>query len=83
MNGRVIVDFALVEGAMIRMLGLVERRGFRVRGLEMRQEGASGCVTLEVEARDPGRRLDVLDLQLRRLSEVRKVFLFPASMSAQ
>jgi acetolactate synthase regulatory subunit len=82
MNGRVIVDFSIVEGAMIRMLGLVERRGFRVRGLEMRQEGASGCVTLDLEARDPARRLDVLDLQLRRLAEVRKVFLFPASMGS-
>ena len=66
---RLNIAFAPGEGALVRMLGLVERRGFDVRGVSM----ADGSMTLDVEARDGSRRLDMLDLQLRRLVDVRDV----------
>ena len=75
MNARVTVDLTAVDGAMVRLLGLVERRGFRLRGVAMTEqgEGETASVTLDIEPRDAGRSLETLDLQLRRLIEVRDV----------
>lgn len=73
MSERIAIDFAPAEGAVIRILGLVERRGFIVRAIAMADGDGVGRMTLDVEARDAGRRLDVLDLQLRRLHDVREV----------
>jgi len=73
MSGRISIDFAVAEGAALRMLGLIERRGFEVRGISMAQQDGLGSLTLDVEPRDPGRRLDVIAGQLRRLNEVRQV----------
>ncbi len=77
MNGRINIDFDVAEGAVIRMLGLVERRGFDVRGVGMTEHpgGETASMTLELAARDSDRRLEVLDLQLRRLHGVRGVAL--------
>ena len=69
MSARLTIAFAPGEGAVVRMLGLVERRGFKLCGIAM----AEGEMTLDVEPRDAGRKLDMLDLQLRRLVEVRDV----------
>jgi len=66
---RLTIAFAPGEGALVRMLGLVERRGFDVRAITM----AAGSMTLDVEARDPLRRIDALGLQLRRLVDVNDV----------
>ena len=71
----VTIAFAPGEGAVVRMLGLVERRGFTVRSIVM----SEGSMTIDVEARDASRRLDVLDLQLRRLHEVRDVQIAQAA----
>ena len=78
MSGRIDVDFAFAPGAVLRMLGLVERRGFDVRGIEM--DGAAGSLSLVVEARDSGRRLDVVAGHLRRLHDVRSVSFTPAGV---
>ena len=66
---RVTVEFTPGEGALVRVLGLVERRGFDVRGIAM----AGGSMTIDLNPRDPSRRLEMLDLQLRRLADVRDV----------
>jgi acetolactate synthase regulatory subunit len=55
------------------MLGLVERRGFRVRSIAMREEGEAGSLALDLQADGPSRSLSVLALQLGRLKEVRNV----------
>ena len=73
MTGRIDVEFDLGEGAMLRVLGLVERRGFEVRGMTMRERGQGGSLRLDVRARDTGRRLDVIAGHLRRLVDVRAV----------
>ena len=73
MNGRMVIGFEPADGAVIRMLGLVERRGFVVRRIAMADEGGSGSLTVDVEPRDPSRRLEVLELQLARLQEVRSI----------
>ena len=78
MSGRVVIDFRPEEGAVPRIVGLVERRGFELRGMSM----VGGALTLELEPRDPGRRLDLLDRQLCRLDGVSKVSVFSPPVSA-
>ena len=73
MTGRVTIDFAAAEGAVVRMIGLVERRGFRVRRIAMAEEADNASLTLDVQPLDAKRSFDVLALQLGRLHEVQKV----------
>lgn len=73
MSGRLSIDFTDGEGAVVRLLGLVERRGFHVRSISMAGEGEQASMQIHVEPRDAGRSLDVLDLQLRRIVGVRSV----------
>jgi len=72
-TARLTIDFTPAEGAVIRMIGLVERRGYIVRGLAMNEAGESASLTIEVEPRDAGRRVDVVAQQLGRLVDVNKV----------
>ena len=77
MNGRIEIGFALHEGAVMRLLGLVERRGFEVRGISMAEAAdGEGAIALDVRARDSGRSLEVVALQLKRLHDVRNVTCF-------
>ena len=73
MSARIQIDFAPAEGAVLRMLGLVERRGFELRRIAMAEENGRGSLSLDVAPRDAGRRLDVIAGQLRRLHEVQTV----------
>lgn len=73
MSGRIEITFSPGEGALPRMLGLVERRGFVVRGIAMAENSSAASIAIDVEARDPLRRLDVLSRQLQRLVDVRSV----------
>lgn len=84
MSNRISIEFAIAEGAVLRMLGLVERRGFLVSGIGMteHEDGETASMMIEVVPRDDGRRLDVLDLQLRRLHGVRRVSLFSPSIAS-
>lgn len=66
---RIAIDFRPAEGAAIRIIGLVERRGFRVTRIAM--DAGEEAMTLTLEPRDPGRGLDVLARQIDRLHDVR------------
>ena len=68
-GGRFVVragKFEAVEGAVLRMIGLVERRGFRIRKVAMSEQpcGRRGSLALLVAPADPGRSVDVLARQL-------------------
>jgi acetolactate synthase II small subunit len=78
---RLAINFTVAEGAVVRMLGLIERRGFAVTGLGMTEHGAGETASMVVELapRDAGRSLDTLDLQLRRLHGVSHVSTFTAA----
>jgi acetolactate synthase regulatory subunit len=73
MTGRIHVDFDAAEGALLRMVGLVERRGFAVSSLAMDARQGRGSLSLELEPRDPNRRIEIVANQLRRLHDVRFV----------
>jgi acetolactate synthase-1/3 small subunit/acetolactate synthase II small subunit len=72
-SGRIEIGFANAEGAVLRMLGAVERRGFQLRGISMSERDGEGALSIEVQARFPERSLEVVAAQLRRLDEVRRV----------
>jgi acetolactate synthase II small subunit len=56
------------EGALIRVLGTIERRGFTLQRLSMQPRGANTEMRVEI---DPaGRPIDVLVRQLKRLYDV-------------
>lgn len=73
MSTRIAIDYRPAEGAVLRMIGLVERRGFQVRGIAMREDDEAGEIALDIVPRDPGRSLEVMGAQLRRLIEVNDV----------
>jgi acetolactate synthase-1/3 small subunit/acetolactate synthase II small subunit len=72
-SGRIEIGFANAEGAVLRMLGAVERRGFELRGITMSERDGEAALSLEVQARLPERSLEIVAAQLRRLDEVRQV----------
>ena len=73
------------EGALVRTLGLIERRGFRLGAMSTRPTPHGLSLTLAIAA--DGRPADVLMRQIRRLSDVleaaldvaRPAFALPAS----
>ena len=73
MSGRIEIGFVNAEGAVLRMLVAVERRGFALRGICMSERDGGGALLLEVDARLPEHSLEVVAAQLRRLDEVRQV----------
>lgn len=66
---RLTIGLDPIEGALVRLLGTIERRGFDLAAVEM--EGAR--VELAIAPRGAGRSVDVLARQLERLIEVRSV----------
>lgn len=82
MSERLVVSFTPAEGAVVRMLGLVERRGYAVRGVNMEERGDRASMTIDLEPRDPARRLDVVARQLDRLVDVDSVSIVTPSQEA-
>jgi acetolactate synthase II small subunit len=70
---RLIVSFTPAEGALVRMLGLVERRGYSLRGVAMEERGDAASMTIDLEPRDASRRVEVVARQLDRLIDVNSV----------
>ena len=72
---RLVVEYMAEEGALVRMLGVVERRGFIVRRSVMAELpcGRRATLALTVEPRDAGRSAETLALQLGRLHGVGRV----------
>jgi acetolactate synthase II small subunit len=72
---RLTIDFTPGEGALVRMLGLVERRGYVIRGLAASEHADRASLVIDVEPRDPGRRVQIMAQQLNRLIDVNSVCL--------
>ena len=82
MSERLIVSFTPAEGAVIRVLGLVERRGYSLRGLAMEERADCASMTIDLEPRDPSRRIEVVARQLDRLVDVNSVSIVTASQGS-
>ena len=72
---RLVVEFTAEEGALVRMLGVVERRGFILRRTVMAELpcGRRATLALTVEPRDAGRSVETLALQLGRIHGVGRI----------
>jgi acetolactate synthase-1/3 small subunit/acetolactate synthase II small subunit len=72
---RLTIEFDPAEGAVLRVLGLIERRGYLLRSVMMNEQLEGASLTVDVEPRDAGRRVQVVAEQLRRLVDVNSVRL--------
>ncbi len=72
---------ARAEGAIIRTLGLIERRGFTVTAITTRSDAGSETLVLRLEVTSEGRPFDVLLLQIMRLIDVRAALFVESSHS--
>ncbi len=70
---QLLISFRPAEGAIIRILGLIERRGFMLRDLAVSNEDTDGSLVVDLAARDGARHLDVLARQVGRLIDVKSV----------
>jgi len=82
MNYTLHIQLSSVEGAVIRALGLIERRGFSLVTCSVSEpDGTGRDMEVTVSSTRPG---DLLKRQLERLHDVFSVELKPvASMQAQ
>lgn len=76
MTDRIEIEFRPSEGAILRLIGLVERRGFEVRGVDMPETEADAPMRmgLQIKARDEGRKMPILCAQLAKVYGVRAVY---------
>jgi len=86
MTDTIEIAFRPAEGSVLRLIGLVERRGFEVRGLDLPATAPEheARLTLSVAARDAGRRLEALQAQISKIYGVTGVEMraAPAMMEA-
>ncbi len=68
-------EIAQTEGSLIRVLGVIERRGHRLQELAVQPAGPDGFrLSFSIEST---RDVSILVKQLERLFDVRDVFLLP------
>lgn len=75
MNRTLEVSLSRAEGAIVRTLGLIERRGFIVHSVTTRSDSHSESLVLRVEVGSRGRPIEVLVRQILRLFDVRNALL--------
>jgi len=82
MNHTLRMNIHKVEGAIIRLLGLIERRGFSVTAMNAHTDEASQQVEITVHLHSAGRSVDTLARQIGKLYDVRSVAcIAPAEQS--
>ena len=72
MSRRLEITLAATEGALIRMLGTVERRGYSLSSLHVEKDKSNMRVSMQIES---DRDANVLCRQLDRLFDVQSVAL--------
>ena len=73
-----MISYTPAEGAVVRMLGLVERRGYALRGLAMEERPNGASIMIDIEPRDSSRRVEVVARQLDRLVDVNSISILTA-----
>ncbi len=72
MEPRISIDFENDEGAVRRILGVIEQRGFEIHSIAL--PGAEGLASMTIGLKPRGSRsLDILGRQIARLHCVRRV----------
>jgi acetolactate synthase II small subunit len=75
MRRTIELRLARSEGAIVRTLGLIERRGFAVTAVTTRSDASSETLVMRLEVACEDRSFDVLIRQILRLFEVRAALL--------
>ena len=75
MKRTIELRLARAEGAIVRTIGLIERRGFTVTAITTRSDAGSETLILRLEVATEGRSYDVLIRQILRLFDVRAALL--------
>lgn len=78
MNHTMTLNIDRAEGAIVRTLGLIERRGFTVTGITTAAGESEHQMKMTLEVYSPDRPIEVLARQVARLFDVTSV-----SFSAQ
>ncbi|WP_417478526.1 ACT domain-containing protein [Maricaulis sp.] len=74
MSNTLNIEIFETEGALVRLIGLIERRGFVISSMAMSApSNGSARVTVDVAARGGARQIDVLTRQIERLFDVHAV----------
>lgn len=77
------IELDRLEGSLLRILGLVERRGFHIDEAELYDLGEDKRgLTLRVRPRDPSRSPETLGLQIDRLYGIRRLTKDPREDAA-
>ncbi|MEN1727543.1 MAG: ACT domain-containing protein [Pseudomonadota bacterium] len=71
MSSHFEIRFDHSEGALLRCLGLIQRRGYGVTEMAMRADPDGPVLTAAIEAN--GRSVETLARQIERLHDVRRV----------
>ncbi len=82
MNHTMKLTICRVEGAMIRALGLIERRGFAVTSINATENEPAQQLELIIGLRSADRSVDVLARQIEKLFDVCSVSLLQHNESA-
>lgn len=73
MSDTIHIQIDRADGSLQRLIGLVERRGFHIDGMNMADEGAYRRVELAIRGRDGNRCVDNLGRQIDRLFGVTRI----------
>ncbi len=73
MTDTFLVHIDRTEGALQRLIGLIERRGFDIDRMNVADVGGHREVRLNLSPRDATRHTDVLGRQIDRLIGVRRI----------
>lgn len=77
MSHLIHIELDRLEGSLLRILGLVERRGFFIDAAELYDLGEKRGLSLTVRPRDASRSLDTLGLQIDRLYGITRLSADP------
>jgi acetolactate synthase small subunit len=82
MNHTLKLTIQRVEGAVIRTLGLIERRGFSVTSINTASDEASPHMEMTLEIHSPQRSVETLARHVEKLFDVSDVHLIAAHAPA-
>ena len=77
MTYTLILQIRQAPGAMLRALGLIERRRFTLCSMSASADGEDGCMQLTLQISDGGRPVQTLVRQLEKQFDVESVGCWP------
>ena len=82
MSDTIQIQIDRADGSLQRLIGLVERRGFHIDGMNLSDEGAMRRVQLQVRGRDEGRCTENLGRQIDKLIGAARITQSPYQYEA-